>query len=649
MKIINIGILAHVDAGKTTVTEGLLYRSGVINKIGRVDNGTTITDSMELERDRGITIRASTVSFNYNYTKVNIIDTPGHMDFIAEVERTLRVLDGAVLVISAKEGIQIQTKIIFNTLVKLNIPTLIFINKIDRKGVCLDEIYTQIQEKLTSNLAIMQSVRIKDKGDFELININDDKVIQNQISEKLLDINDNLAGKYINGYLITENEYYNVFLDEINNCNLYPVFHGSALKNIGIDELLFAITSYLPIKNDNTVDNLSAYVYKIDRGEESRKLTYLRIFSGNIKTRQDVPINDTGETIKIKNLESIINGEIVRVDQVNSRDIAIIPNVNSLKIGDFIGEKYDEALDIKIAQPALRASIKPCNLSERGKLIRALFELTEEDPFLDCEINEDTEEIMLKLFGNIQMEVIESLLKNRYKIDAKFGELKTIYKERPKKNSKAVIHIEIPPNPYWASIGLSIEPLPIGSGLLYETKVSYGYLNNSFQYAVKDAVKRACKEGLYGWGVTDIKVTFVYGLYYSPVSTPSDFRNLTPYVFWEALRKSGTEILEPYLKYIVQVPNDLCGRVMSDLEKMRASISDIIAKGEEITLTGKIPVDTSKFYQAELLSYSNGKGIFITESCGYDIYDGELIINNIKNNDSNKAGLRYLFQKQDEN
>ena len=649
MKIINIGILAHVDAGKTTVTEGLLYRSGVINKIGRVDNGTTITDSMELERDRGITIRASTVSFNYNYTKVNIIDTPGHMDFIAEVERTLRVLDGAVLVISAKEGIQIQTKIIFNTLVKLNIPTLIFINKIDRKGVCLDEIYTQIQEKLTSNLAIMQSVRIKDKGDFELININDDKVIQNQISEKLLDINDNLAGKYINGYLITENEYYNVFLDEINNCNLYPVFHGSALKNIGIDELLFAITSYLPIKNDNTVDNLSAYVYKIDRGEESRKLTYLRIFSGNIKTRQDVPINDTGETIKIKNLESIINGEIVRVDQVNSGDIAIIPNVNSLKIGDFIGEKYDEALDIKIAQPALRASIKPCNLSERGKLIRALFELTEEDPFLDCEINEDTEEIMLKLFGNIQMEVIESLLKNRYKIEAKFGELKTIYKERPKKNSKAVIHIEIPPNPYWASIGLSIEPLPIGSGLLYETKVSYGYLNNSFQYAVKDAVKRACKEGLYGWGVTDIKVTFVYGLYYSPVSTPSDFRNLTPYVFWEALRKSGTEILEPYLKYIVQVPNDLCGRVMSDLEKMRASISDIIAKGEEITLTGKIPVDTSKFYQAELLSYSNGKGIFITESCGYDIYDGELIINNIKNNDSNKAGLRYLFQKQDEN
>ena len=649
MKIINIGILAHVDAGKTTVTEGLLYKSGVINKIGRVDNGTTITDSMELERNRGITIRASTVSFNYNGTKVNIIDTPGHMDFIAEVERTLRVLDGAVLVISAKEGIQVQAKIIFNTLVKLNIPTLIFINKVDRKGVCLNDIYTQIQEKLTYNLVIMQSVSIKDEGDFELTNIKDDKVIQDKISEQLLNINDNLAEKYINGYYITGKEYYNVFLNEINNCNFYPVFHGSALKNIGIDELLFAITSYLPIRNDNAVDNLSAYIYKIDRDEESRKLTYLRIFSGNIKIREDVSINGTEEILKIKNLESVVNGGIVKVDQVDSGDIAIISNANSLKIGDFIGEKYNGVLDIKIAQPALRASIKPCDPSKRSKLIGALFELTEEDPFLDCEINGDTEEIILKLFGNIQMEVIESLLKNRYKIDAKFGELKTIYKERPKRNSKAVIHIEVPPNPYWASIGLSIEPLPIGSGLLYETKVSYGYLNNSFQHAVKDAVEKACKEGLYGWEVTDLKVTFDYGLYYSPVSTPSDFRNLTPYVFWETLRKSGTEILEPYLKYTVQVPNDFCGRVMGDLGKMRASIADIVAKGEETTLTGKIPVDTSKSYQAELLSYSNGKGIFLTEPCGYDIYDGEPIINNMKSNDSNKEGLRYLFQKQGEN
>lgn len=651
MKIINIGILAHVDAGKTTVTEGLLYKSGAINKIGRVDNATTITDSMELERDRGITIRASTVSFNYNDTKVNIIDTPGHMDFIAEVERTLKVLDGAILVISAKEGIQVQTKVIFNTLVKLNIPTLIFVNKIDRKGVCLDEIYAQIQEKLTSNLAIMQSVRIKDKDDFELTNIKDDKVIQNQISEKLLDINNELAEKYINGDVITGKEYNDVFLDEVNNCNLYPVFHGSALKNIGIDELLFAITNYLPTNSYNTEDLLSAYVYKIDRDEKSRKMTFLRIFRGSIKIRQETFINGGEEVFKVRNLGSIINGEIVKMDQVGSGDIAIIFNANSLKIGDYIGHKYDEALDTGIAQPLLRASIKPCDLSERSKLIEALFELTEEDPFLDCEINGDTGEIILKLFGNIQMEVIESLLKSRYKIDARFGELKTIYKERPKRNSKAVIHIEVPPNPYWASVGLSIEPLPIGLGLSYETTVSYGYLNNSFQYAVREAVENACKEGLYGWEITDLKVTFDYGLYYRPVSTPSDFRNLTPYVFWEALRKAGTEILEPYLKYTVQVPNDFCGRVMSDLRKMRASIEDIIGKGEETTLSGRIPVDTSKSYQAELLSYSNGKGIFITEPYGYDIYNAEPIINDIvnDNNDSNKEGLRYLFQKQDKN
>ena len=651
MKTINIGILAHVDAGKTTVTEGLLYKSGAINKAGRVDRGTTIADSMRLERDRGLPIRASTVSFNYNDTKVNIIDTPGNMDFIAEVERTLRVLDGAVLVISAKEGIQVQTKIIFNNLMKLKIPTLIFVNKIDRDGVCLNRIYTQMQKELTPNIAIMQTVKINNRDDFELTNIKDDKLVQNQVSEKLLDINDNLAEKYIKNRVITEEGYYNIFLDEVKNCNLYPVFHGSALNNIGIDQLLAAITDYLPINNENTRDNLSAYVYKIDRDEKSRKMTFLRVFSGSISLRQDVPVNGTEETFKIRSLESIMNGEIVKVDKVNGGDIAIISHANSLKIGDYIGQKHDEVLDIEMAQPLLRASIKPCDLGKRNKLIEALFELTEEDPFLDCEIKGDTEEIILRLFGKIQMEIVESLLKDRYKIDTQFGELKTIYRERAKRNSRAVIHIEVPPNPYWASIGLSIEPLPIGSGLLYETKVSYGYLNNSFQNAVKDGVKKACKEGLYGWEITDLKVTFVYGLYYSPVSTPSDFRNLAPYVFWEALRKAGAEILEPYLKYTIQVPNDFSGRVISDLGKMRASIIEIMSKDEETTLCGIIPVDTSKFYQAELLSYSNGKGIFITEPYGYDIYNGQTITNDIRNkdNDSSKEGLRYLFQKQSEN
>ena len=516
--------------------------------------------------------------------------------------------------------------------------------------MCLDEIHTQLQKELTPNLAIMQSVRLRDKDEFELTDIKDNKQIQNQVSEKLLDINDDLAEKYINGHAITEKEYRSVFLDEVYNCNLYPVFHGSALKDIGIDELLFAITNYLPSKSNNTAGNLSAYVYKIDRDEEFRKITFLRVFSGNLKIRQDVLINDTGESLKIKNLESICNGEIVKVDQVNSGDIAIISNANSLKIGDFIGDKYDGILDVNMGQPALRASIKSCDLGERSKLIGALLELTEEDPFLDCEINGETEEIILKLFGKVQMEVIESLLKSRYRIDAEFGELKTIYKERPKSNSEAVIHMGVHPNPYGASIGLSIEPLAIGSGLLFETKVSHGYLKNSFQNAVKEAVEKACKEGIHGWEVTDLKVTFIYGLYFSPISAPSDFRNLTPYVFWEALRKAGTEILEPHLKYTVKISNDFCGRVMSDLGKMRASIAKIIAKGEETTLTGIIPADTSKFYQVELLSYSNGEGVFMTEPYGYEIYDGEPIINDTinKDDDSSKKGLKYLFQKQDE-
>lgn len=642
MKIINIGILAHVDAGKTTVTEGLLYKSGVIRNRGRVDSGTTITDSMKLEKDRGITIRASTVSFDYKDTKINIIDTPGHMDFIAEVERTLRVLDGAILVISAKEGIQIQTKIIFNTLMKLKIPAIIFINKIDRDGVDLDKLYIQIKEKLTDKISCMQKLSIKD-DDYNLSGLEDEKV-RDEIFEKVLDINEKLGDKYLLGEGISDEEYFEGFLEEVSKTNLYPVLHGSALKDIGLEELLSAITKYLG-REKSPSKELSAYVYKIDRDSQMRKLTYMKVVSGNIKMRDDVFINETERSFKIKNLETIKNAGFERVERVESNDIAILVDDSMLKIGDFIGVKPSEFKTIEMAKPALKAAIKPVELESRSKLITALYELTEEDPFLDCEVNKSTGELGLKLFGEVQMEVIESILIDRYDIEVDFGELKTIYKERPKKSSKAVIHIEVTPNPYWASVELTLEPLPLGSGLIYETNVSYGYLNSSFQQAVKDAVSKACKQGLHGWEVTDLRVTFSYGLYYSPVSSPSDFRNLTPYVFWEALRNAETEILEPYLNYTVEIPNEYCGKVISDIKSMGGSMEEMKSKGEKLILTGKVPVNTSKSYQGDLFAFSNGEGMFITEPLGYDVYKGELVENDMENEDINK-GLRHLFEKQ---
>ena len=642
MKIINLGILAHVDAGKTTITESMLFRSGTICSAGRVDDGTTITDSMFLERQRGITIRSSTTSFEWNGTKINIIDTPGHMDFISEVERSLCVLDGAVLVISAKEGVQVQTRAIFQTLLKLKIPTLIFINKVDRTGVCLEELYTDIREQLTSDIVIMQTLDGMASND---ILISDYASISDTATEKLLDLDESLAKKFILNQPIAEKEYNTSFLFNIASCKLFPVFHGVALRNIGTEQLLNAITSYLPVNAATDQGDLCAFVYKIDRDEQMHKRAFARVFGGSLEIRDTVAVEGCEEPIKLKKLGKLQNGKIVPAEYVLSGDIAVLSNMQNIRIGDVIGGRSRHLPQISMAQPSLQASVMPLNQEHRSRLIQALFELTEEDPLLHCEVDKYTGEITIRLFGKVQMEVIEALLEERYHLNIQFGELMTIYKERPKRAADAIIHIEVPPNPYWASVGLSIEPLPLGSGLVFESKVSYGYLNKSFQCAVSDSVKSACEQGMFGWEVTDLKVCFTYGLYYSPVSTPSDFRHLTPLVFEKALREAETELLEPFMDFELHTPKEYSSRAMYDLQQMRAHIEQIDAENDETILRGRIPVETAKSYQVQLISYTNGKGMFLTKPCGYDVYLGSPMYK-ARKEDAITDKIRHLFLKE---
>ena len=642
MKIINLGILAHVDAGKTTITESMLFRSGTICSAGRVDDGTTITDSMSLERQRGITIRSSTISFEWNETKINIIDTPGHMDFIAEVERSLCVLDGAILVISAKEGVQVQTRVIFQTLRKLKIPTLIFINKVDRTGVCLNELYTDIKEQLTPDIVIMQILDGLASND---ILISDYASISDAATEKLLDLDESLAEKFILNQPIAEKEYNTSFLSNIASCKLFPVLHGVALRNIGTEQLLNAIANYLPVNTATDQGELCAFVYKIDRDEQMHKRAFARVFGGSLKVRDTVAVEGCEEKFKIKKLEYIRNGKIVSAERVLCGDIAVISNVQNIRIGDVIGSRNRHLPQISMAQPSLQTSVIPLNHEHRSRLIQALFELTEEDPLLRCEVDKYTEEITMQLFGEVQMEVIQALLEERYHLNIQFGELMTIYKERPKRAADTVIHIEVPPNPYWASVGLSIEPLPLGSGLVFESKVSYGYLNKSFQSAVSDSVKSACEQGLFGWAVTDLKVCFTYALYYSPVSTPSDFRHLTPLVFEQALIKAETELLEPFMDFELHIPKEYSSKVMYDLQQMRARIERIDAEKDETMMYGRIPTETSKSYQVQLTSYTNGKGVFLINPCGYDIYVGMPLYKARKENAITDK-IRHLFLKE---
>lgn len=638
MNIINIGILAHIDAGKTSITENLLFFSGATEECGSVDDGNTITDSMDIEKRRGITVKASTTSVIWDNTKINIIDTPGHMDFIAEVERTFRMLDGAILVISAKEGIQAQTKLLFNTLQRLQIPTIIFINKVDRVGVNIDKLYSDIKIILSENIFVMQSIT-----NGLLCPICSETIINEEHKEVVWNNDDYILEQYLKDTKLTESDYWKAIVNLTRTGKSFPVFHGSAMYNIGIKELLDAIVTFIkpPI---STVKKLSAYVYKIEYNKKEYKRAFLKIISGSLKIRSLVEINNSGTATKIKNLKTLYQGKEIEIDEVFENDVAIIDNAKEFQIGDFLGVESILIQELLIDAPALKASIQPCNAEERSRLITAMNILFIEDPSLSFSINSYSNELEVSLYGLTHKEIILTLLKERFSIKAYFGEVKTIYKERPKKKVEKTIHIEVAPNPYWASIGLTIEPLPIGTGLLIESNISLGYLNHSFQRAVFDGIQKACQSGLYGWEVTDLKVTFSYAIYYSPVSTPADFRQLTPYVFRLALQQSEVEILEPMLRFKLQIPQSTSSKAITDMQKMMAEIENISSNNDWTIIEGRIPLNLSKEYSTEVSSYTQGLGVFITKPCGYQI-DNNKYINTDNINLKEKDKLLFMFEK----
>ena len=520
MKIINIGILAHVDAGKTTLTESLLYTSGAILELGSVDKGTTRTDTMFLERQRGITIQAAVTSFNWNDYKINIVDTPGHTDFITEVYRSLSVLDGAILVISAKDGVQAQTRILFHALQKMNIPTIIFINKIDQYGINLNNIYQNIKEKLSNDIIVMQNVTLTPEISIKsIIDLDDwDPVISR---------NDKLLKKYIAGEKLTIQELTYEEYRCVKKGSLFPIYHGSARNNIGTQQLIEAISNLFCSEMNENDSELCGRVFKIEYTDHKQRLVYLRLYSGTLHLRDTIILPEK-KKVKLTEIYIPSNGEMIQTKTVCSGDIFIIPN-NTLRLNDIIGN--EKLLPCNVwndkTVPILRTRIEPIKIEEREKLLDALTEIADTDPLLRYYVDTITHEIIISFLGTVQLEVICSLLIEKYHINIRIEDPTVIYLEKPLQKADYTIHIEVPPNPFWASIGLSITPLPIGSGIQYESKVSLGYLNQSFQNAVREGINYGLEQGLYGWEVTDCKICFEYGVYYSPVSTPVSYTHLT--------------------------------------------------------------------------------------------------------------------------
>ncbi len=603
-KKLSVGIVAHVDAGKTTITEQFLFKAGIIKSIGRVDTGNTVTDAMALEKERGITIKTSTVSLNWNGTTINLLDTPGHMDFIAEVERSLSVLDGVVLAISAREGVQPQTKVLFNALKRMNIPVILFINKVDRMGVNLSKVYSDIEKYLTKDFFPLEI--LEDTGTREVIikNFITDEALTRYNYEKLSMHSDAFMEKYLEEQPKNLREDFDEhFLDLVRNAGAYPILHGVALHGIGMDPLLDAISSWFEMTRSN---ELYARVYKVDRDEKGYRRCFTRVFGGEIKLRETYPLSGTEKHIKILNLSLLKGAKPIQVEVVSEGDIAIIYS-DQLNIEDIIGSPSILKDDFNISTPTLKATVEAPDLAIRKEILGALTILTDEDPFLEFSIHPETEEIIVTLFGLVQKEILEATLRYRFDIDTVIKKPDIIYLETPSRASEAVLRMYkdhyLP-----ASVGLKIKPLPIGSGVRYITNVSFGDLKKPFQNAVEEGVLFGLKSGPQGNVVTDLEVNFDFSEFNSVDSTPSDYRKTSQLVVLNALKSAETFLLEPILDYEVSVPIYATGRVIADMIKMDGSVSTPEIEGEFSYLYGEVPARTSNLYATELADYTEGKG-----------------------------------------
>jgi len=545
MKVKNIGIYAHVDAGKTTITENLLFKANIIKEIGRVDNGTTYTDDMSIEKRRGISIQSAPVSFELtNKTKINLIDTPGHADFIAEVERSMNVLDGAILVISAKEGIQSQTYLIFDTLKALKIPTIIFVNKIDRLGVNINKVVKSIKTSLSEFAIPIQSVDIKSCNVSDLFDCNFDNLL-----DILTKKDDQLLSYFVNGDL-SNSKVRDSFIDWSKKGEVYPVIFGSALKHVGTDQLLGAIKLFLPEQDINTSGDLALTVFKIKHTKESKR-TYIRLFEGCINTRDYV------NNEKITKINILEKGQVKQSDCLKANDIGIIYGPN-LKVNQSIGNINREI--ISLGEPTSKIKILPAKSTTKFDLINALNIITEEDPFLEYELSEINNDIYLNIFGEIQLEILAERMSTDFGVYVTFDKVQTIFKETPKKVGEHFIELYDKTYPFYAGIGCKIEPLCKKSGVDIVSEVSTGHLLKTFQNGIIDGINRYIDQGLMGWPLTDLRVTITEGKYDSVKSTPSDFRDLAPIVLMKALEKAETKLLWPILSFRIKVPEYAIGK-----------------------------------------------------------------------------------------
>ena len=612
----NIGILAHVDAGKTTLTEQLLYHTGAIRQLGRVDHGTTQTDGLDLERERGISIISMPTSYNYKGWKINIVDTPGHVDFVAEVERSMLVLDSAILVISAKEGVQSHTRLLFNALKRMEVPTLIFINKIDRMGVDLEKVIEQIRTYLSPHICVMQAVSSAGSKDAQVSNL----VLQpnDELIERLSAVDESIMLDYLEDVPIASERSHSALQLAVAQRIVYPVLFGSALNGIGLPEILDTINDLLPRFEPLETDETSGIVFKVYRRNlKTMRECMVKLTAGQVRLRGMI-----GED-RITGLSRWNHGTVEVVTELHAGDIGIVMGLHHLNVGDTFGKGAHHP-GFSLGKPSLKVQVQADRPTQRRELLEALELMTESDPYLSYELSQFNEDIYINLFGYVQLEITQETIRRDFGIDVQLMDPMTIYMETPKGIGEASVGMHEDGLPFSAGVGFRVEPLPPGSGVQYVSEVSTGGLRQTFQNGVMDGVFAYLDQGLHGWELTDLKITLISFEFNSVSSTPSDYRDLSPLILFESLKKAGTKLLWPISEYHLTVPSALMGRAISDLQRMKATFDEPVMEGDECLLTGIIPVELSHNYELTVRQYTGGLGHYESKVIGYEDAPEEL-------------------------
>lgn len=651
-EFINLGILAHVDAGKTTLTERMLYAAGSIREAGSVDAGNTRTDSLAVERERGISVRTATAALRWHDKTVNLVDTPGHVDFAGEVERCLGALDIAIVVISAPDGVRAHTENILRALDAYHTPHVLFVNKIDRAGAELSGpdsgAITQAVARITEGRSTCMPVQTVE-GIASPNAAVQPRPLAEAATEALAEFDPEAEEAFLTDTALPDGTARDRLRDAIRTCRITPILWGSAKNGVGVTELLDFCTDFLPDASARETDRLSGVIFKIEHDRTMGKLAHIRLFGGTLRNRDSVTLIDptaadtdtaaaeeTDDAVpveedtpaapwkitQIRRADVHNGGRFTDSGTLTAGDIGVLCGLTGAKCGNFVGAVTGGA-NAKLAHPLLSVQVRPSAEDEAKmpgealpSLAQAMRELSDEEPYLDAKWENGQSEIVAHLTGSVQREILENLLWERYGKHAVFSEPTVIYKETPTHEGIAYADYTMP-KPCWAVVQFRFTPMPRGYGVSYHGKLPSNQLFYRYQSHIRRSFRECLEQGLHGWEVTDFRCDLIGGEHHTIHTHPLDFFVCTPMAFMNGLVNCGTTLLEPLMRLRITCPMELSGKILSQITIRRGTYDTPYLQGGTTSIEAIVPLATTMDFPIWLAEVTSGKAACAADFYGY--------------------------------